>query len=110
MNPNWSPSPWEAIAGTEHHGPYVVCSSGLTVCDLYTMSKPGAFSVRNGGDSVPIRFPDAADNAHLIAAAPDLYEALAQMFDRWEPDTAGADRRMWEEARAALAKARGEPS
>ena len=47
-------------------------------------------------------------NARLIAAAPDLYEALKAMFDRWEPDPEPyADRRMWEAARDALNKAEG---
>jgi len=31
-----------------------------------------------------------------------LRTALAAMVDRWEPDSAGADRRMWEDARRAL--------
>lgn len=44
-------------------------------------------------------------NARLIAAAPDLLEALRAMVDRWEPDCIGTDRVMWENARAAIAKA-----
>lgn len=47
-------------------------------------------------------------NAHLISAAPELYEALKAMVDRWEPDCIGTDRRMWEEACVALSKA-GQP-
>ena len=31
-----------------------------------------------------------------------LRTALAAMVDRWEPDSAGADQRMWEDARRAL--------
>lgn len=31
-----------------------------------------------------------------------LETALREMVDRWEPDGLGADRRMWENARAAL--------
>jgi hypothetical protein len=50
----------------------------------------------------------ATATAHLIASAPDLYEALKAMVDRWEPDCAGTDRLMWEKARAALALADGE--
>lgn len=54
--------------------------------------------------------PDGRENranARLIAAAPDLLAALEAMVDRWEPDSAGSDRRMWETACAAIAKARG---
>jgi hypothetical protein len=50
-------------------------------------------------------------NAALIVAAVNEYaalldgmEALKRMVDRWEPDCAGTDRQMWEEACAALAK------
>lgn len=46
----------------------------------------------------------------LTNAAPEMYAALVQMVGRWEPDTSGTDRVMWEAARAALRKARGEPS
>jgi hypothetical protein len=42
-------------------------------------------------------------NAHLIAAAPDLYEALAEIMD-WVVNDHPASVK----ARAALAKARGE--
>ena len=60
------------------------------------------------GMSVHWNIPQRKANAHLIAAAPDLYEALAGLmyeiadcsqFDLW--DNA-------EKAEAALAKARGE--
>ena len=46
-----------------------------------------------------------ADNARLIAAAPDMYEALAAMCDVGGLDDGGD---VFEKAKAALAKARGE--
>lgn len=88
------------------------------------MSKhtPGPWSITNGtilgsdgvGVTRPIsRFDGAADaNAHLIAAAPDLYEAckkLAMLSSGAEDDDAYAEV-PWsviEDARAALAKAEG---
>ena len=56
---------------------------------------------------------DAAANAHLIAAAPDLYEALVDFVENpafqiavgGNPNAVDA---MLDRARAALAKARGE--
>ena len=42
-------------------------------------------------------------NANLIAAAPDLYNALSTLADAWERKSLPCDA-----ARAALAKARGE--
>lgn len=65
----------------------------------------------NGGhpepDIILIDDGEMNANAHLISVAPELYEALNEMVDRWEPDTEGQDRVMWENACEALRKARG---
>lgn len=54
-------------------------------------------------------YQECAANARLIAAAPALYEALKAMVNRWEPEPDGyADRRMWEDACAALSSVRGD--
>lgn len=57
--------------------------------------------------------PNFTDDAHLIAAAPDLYEALAECVDRIDtfygpPGSNHIDRELIARARAALAKAREE--
>jgi hypothetical protein len=44
----------------------------------------------------------------MIAAAPDLYAALHRMVNAWAPEPPGTDYDTWIEAKAALAKARGE--
>lgn len=63
---------------------------------------------------VPMWLDDEAEearaNARAMTAAPDLLAALQAMCDRWEPDTEGADRRMWEAACAAIQKATGSPA
>jgi hypothetical protein len=64
----------------------------------------------NDDEVIGERSPEKEANAHLIAAAPDLLAALQAMVGRWEPDTEGADRRMWEAACDAIAKAKGEPA
>jgi len=46
-------------------------------------------------------------NAHLIAASPDLYEALVKMLVRFVP-VGQSDKAVEELAQAALRKARGE--
>lgn len=104
--------PWEYIPSNEHHGPYVVASIGGDVCDCYAMSNPSALSVRNGGDSRPLHFQhESADaNARLIAAAPDLLEALKDIVDCAEDGTRFhyfVERSAVGAARAAIRKAEG---
>ena len=98
----WTSGPWEYIASTEHHGPYVVAPFGGDIADCYTMSNR------------PIHFQhEQADaNARLIAAAPDLYEALADMLGAHPPISkriggeGSPARRAQEDQEAAIAKAR----
>ena len=102
--PKFTPGPWEvkrALRDTDGACDYGVGADvgGKKLCIAETF----------GRVDVNV-YPPAEANAHLIAAAPDLYGALKAMADRWEPDCFGTDRAMWEDARAALAKARGEAS
>ena len=56
-------------------------------------------------------WPDEAEctaNAHLIAAAPDLYAALERLVSEWRGVDAGTLFKAVKEAEATLAKARGE--
>lgn len=104
-----TPGPWEYIPSNEHHGPYVSSYAG-DVADCYTMSNPLAASIRNGGDSYPVPFQGAeADaNARLIAAAPDMLEALRdalELLERHYPKPARSGQIA--RARAAIAKAEG---
>lgn len=73
--------PWDYVASSEYHGPYVTTEFGVTVCDFYVMSNPTAYSVRNGGDSKPIlHLAEMADaNARLTAAAPDMLMAGVEL-------------------------------
>lgn len=76
------------------------------------MSNPAVPSIRNGGDSSPIPFADAEHNANLIAAAPDLFNALEAMLSASQPQAVhqvfiGEAQDL---ATAALRKARGEQS
>lgn len=50
----------------------------------------------------------SVDNARLIASAPELYEALDQLLDDMGEDGLSVCRAAKDQARAALAKARGE--
>jgi hypothetical protein len=76
-----TPGEWQVVPSDEHHGPYVCGEHGGDIADCYVMSKPGALSVRNGGDSAPIHFfAEMADpNAALIALAPTMAAALLKL-------------------------------
>jgi hypothetical protein len=106
-----TPGPWAYIASNANHGPYVTNDWGAgDICDCYAMSNPSALAVCNGGDSKPIHFQhDEADaNARLIAASPDLLEALKGLFRAGQKQ--GWDHHYEHEmsaARAAIAKAEG---
>lgn len=102
--PAFTPGPWSWMRGLE---PY---------SDQHTLS-PGVL-IANGTDGTPDG--DAIDqaNAHLIAAAPDMYEALLaakvviEMMERPEGMggrvNAALDKRM-AQIDAAITKAEGRP-
>lgn len=72
----------------------------------------------HGGSDCRLAIPNSAD-AHLIAAAPDMYEALKAIDTHWaqdgftSPDSAKSEiladdtRNIWRQIRAALARAEG---
>ena len=91
----WTPGPWNYKRSDAHH----VCH-GNTVCDATTVCN---ISEGQCGEA----------NAHLIAGAPDLYEAL-RIHHEWsienmpEYSPFGEERFAYEMTGRALAKARGE--
>lgn len=93
MECKWTTGPWEVEQDDE--GSWAVLKSGSFVTFAFP-TECGA-----GGS--------AKYNAHLIAAAPDLYEALEKVILVYHDDDLGDD--LFEaikEAMPALAKARGE--
>jgi hypothetical protein len=85
LSAGFSPGPWE-VSGSARNG-LLVRAEGRVTANL-------AWSIGDETDEA---------NAHLIAAAPDLYEALCACFDRQ-----CTFQEAQEKADAALAKARGE--
>lgn len=92
----WLPGPWRYGVPAKGGRGVVVDANGNVVC------------VVEGG---PLRREVTVANAQLIAAAPDLLACLEQMVERHEalgrPDD-GWDGRYIDEAKAAIAKAKGE--
>lgn len=62
------------------------------------------------GISQKVTAEEQAANARLIAAAPDLYEALNHVAQRWDKYDEKDAPRLGEEIRAAVAKAEGHGS
>ena len=81
-----TPGPWHIMEGTD----WVIISPEVSVAAVYTPR--GDREVRQA-------------NAHLIAAAPDLLEALEYVLSK---NTIDMDDAMIDVVTAALAKAKGE--
>lgn len=101
-----TPAPWNIEEATCINGggfKYITGADGRDVCDLYSRSDSGS-KVR-GYD-----FPNADDNAHLIAAAPELLEALEGLCsaDYIKEDCSIKRQEYWAKANEAIAKAKGE--
>lgn len=85
-----TPGPWKVAAASLD----VWEDGGYTICEVYP---PSANS------------PEKVANARLIAAAPELLEALEMLMPQY-PSRGMCDeydRAMWENAEAAIAKATG---
>jgi len=100
-----TPGPWE-VTDLRHS---IVVRTESPNKTKYGASRYAAIGGFDRSD--PDQLSEALANARLIAAAPDLLEALELMLDRFR-DTEGSHGQ-WEEeatenARAAIAKARGE--
>lgn len=100
MNTAWTPGPWGAKE-SRHDGEFSVFAPDETeICEIW---KTSAEDDR------------AQHNAHLIAAAPEMYEALAKMTARYVALAGSGDCGFWnpeEEpdviaSRAALRRAEG---
>lgn len=95
--PKHTPGPWEVRRGSDGYIRQVVGPKGRIVSRWNGLAAPTS----NEGEA----------NALLIAAAPDLLACLEQMVERHEalgrPDD-GWDGLYIDEAKAAIAKAKGE--
>jgi hypothetical protein len=114
MAGNWTPGPWSVVCGEGESPHYrMISANALRAGDALN---DGIYVARVQG-------PDNLANAHLIASAPELYEALAEILplareamrlgidDPSVPSSiTGRLGCSYERADAILAKARGERS
>lgn len=117
MNTKHTPGPW--TIGQDYGGNYAVCSSRAKVAN-HVATVPVFNGMSHSGASVPHEQSVAEANARLIAAAPELLEALQFafakiVFDNPKLDAARNDRALNDivvgienKIRAAIAKATGE--
>jgi hypothetical protein len=104
MSTPWTPGPWSQSHRMRQDGTYfteVYDAKGATIATLaWHVEDPLAETLTT----------DRAENARLIASAPDLYAALEQivLLADGRAVTANEIGDSYEAAREALAKARGE--
>lgn len=91
-----TPKPWHVVEYGDGDQ-LVVCSDEAGDWRIAFLATPGG--ARSSWDAIQA-------DANLIAAAPDLYEALHDVMLRFGPGT--LNQGLFERACAALAKARGE--
>lgn len=95
-----TPGPWEYIPSTQFLGPYVTSAFGSTICDCYIMSGPSELTKPHH-----YLYEMADPNACLIAAAPELLEALQKAMHLLAWDDPEVTQDGAAQARAAIAKA-----
>ena len=110
----FTPGPWEWLYSDTRHD-YVGRVVTAQVVDVPTNQCVVEFSntshselvYEDDGDGGGSFFDQQAKaNARLISSAPDMYEALKGLLQRWM-DPGSITSEHWEAARAALSKAEG---
>ena len=98
-----TPGPWQRSLSKETGGSFIehIDSQYVSHIVAFVHASHGMFDP-------PIPTKEDEANAHLIAAAPELYEALVALMDLESRDRVMPAGPEWDSARAALAKARGE--
>lgn len=102
----FTPAPWFTEYKADKKGMYsqvVFDSNGENICECHWYPID-AGSVVIDGKGYNSTITNREHNAHLIAAAPEMYELLATI----ENDENKVPQWLWNKIQATLAKARGE--
>jgi len=97
---------------TEHTpGPWWIVPRDAPKATLMVESHHGLIAVMESSKTRPVTYKKAEANARLIAAAPELLEALANIancnMNNWSEEFRnGDDFRIWAQSRARVAVAR----
>ncbi len=104
----FTPGPWVAMNGrSDIFGPLGGDSGDgwkADDTDGWKVAEVGSYMTLSEGQDTELGEECRQANARLIAAAPELYEALASI----ENDDGSIPQAIWDMRNAALAKARGE--
>jgi hypothetical protein len=101
--PKWTPGPWRV---DQYNQPVTVCGQKIP-CFEVDSEIDACWIAKVQDHRNCMGTPEGSANAHLIAAAPELYEALDNMLRIGGPHYDECTARI-KKAHAALAKARGE--
>lgn len=99
----WPPGPWQQGMSSGHNANIIYTGNDESIATVYGI--PIHAQVSSVQDEE--RWQEGMANARLIAAAPDLAEALEACIEHMEHSTPRG-RMAYIEAKHALAKARGE--
>lgn len=94
----FTPGPWAVSKQKARR----VTANGIVICNAVLRNRGGPKHKTYMKDE-----HEAEANASLLAAAPDLYEALHLVLDTYGFDSS-TDSSIWQTVTAALSKARGE--
>ncbi len=98
----FTPGPWRVSTGDGYNALDGIAFHGVWSGDTCVATT----GLLNAGDD-----DQSVSDAHLIAAAPDMYEALEKLLDKYRSSVSyekGHDYDLSDMAESALAKARGE--
>ena len=102
MSEQYTPGPWAADGGGDGELEIWAPESGSKVAICVVANDFSAEGLLESSTR-----PDVCDNARLIAAAPELLEALEQVTELFQWSESGsAEERAYDVARAAIAKAK----
>jgi hypothetical protein len=107
MKHTHTPGEWTKLGCTVYAGETMIAG---TYCEGNRTLHPIIFEKDIVPDSMAIHgngWDEAGANARLISAAPELLEALQMLMPQEPREADSYDRAMWENARAAIAKAIG---
>ncbi|MGA4640578.1 hypothetical protein ACQKC8_12485 [Stutzerimonas stutzeri] len=115
MSEGYTPGPWEVVGGHVYTKLGAVNRAGSRAheTDGWNIASINPWACTNAdGEDEDMPVTEVMANAQLIAAAPDLLEALEMIVAEADSYTARTGKPIYnwlDQARAAIAKARGTP-